>query len=107
MTDDRADAPTGLTPPPAIPASRDQPADPANPDPAADAGRGLVRMTFNLTPRGADALDSACARTKDTKTDTINRALVVYNVVLGLIDRGGGQLSFQRQDGNFETVHLL
>lgn len=105
MTDDHTDAGTRPTPP-TIPASRDKPAESPNDPAAPDTRRGLIRVTFNLTPRGAEALDSACARTRDTKTDTINRALVVYNVVLGLMERGGGQLTFQRQDGSFETVHL-
>ncbi|GIG86106.1 hypothetical protein [Plantactinospora endophytica] len=120
MTDDRADASIQATPVPEIPASRDRSADPPDdtvtvrdgkerggPDPATDAGRGLVRMTFNLTPRAADALDSSCAKTKDTKTDTINRALVVYNVVLDLIEQGGGKLTLQHPDGQTATVHLL
>ncbi|MBE1487348.1 hypothetical protein [Plantactinospora soyae] len=107
MTDDHADAAIRSTSLPEIPAARDRPADPPNSDPATDAGRGLVRMTFNLTPRAADALDSACAKTKDTKTDTINRALVVYNVVLDLIEQGGGKLTLQHPDGRTDTVHLL
>lgn len=72
-----------------------------------EGGRPLVRVTVNLAPRAVEALDLACARTRDTKTDTINRALVVYNVVLGLIDRGGGQLTLQTKDGRTETVHLI
>ncbi|ROO52901.1 hypothetical protein EDC02_7852 [Micromonospora sp. Llam0] len=72
-----------------------------------EVGRGLVRVTVNLTPRAVDALDSACSKTKDTKTDSINRALVVYDVVLELIERGGGHLTFQNKDGHTEIVHLL
>ena len=77
-------------------------------DPAPiEGGRPLVRVTVNLAPRAVEALDLACTRTRDTKTDTINRALVVYNVVLGLIERGGGQLTLQTKDGKTETVHLI
>jgi hypothetical protein len=76
-------------------------------DLAGESARGLVRITVNLTPRAVDALDSACSKTKDTKTDSINRALVVYNVVLELIERGGGHLTFQTKDGRTEIVHLL
>lgn len=93
--------------PPAVPRSRD--ADGAAPagESGTDSGRGLVRVTVNLTPRAVDALEAACARTRDTKTDSINRALVVYNVILELIERGGGRLTFQTRDGNTETLHLL
>lgn len=73
----------------------------------ADSGRTLVKVTVNLTPRAVEALDQACARTKDSKTDTINRALVVYQIVLELMDRGGGQLMFQDREGRTERIHLL
>jgi hypothetical protein len=69
--------------------------------------RSLVKVTVNLNPRAVDALDSACGRTRDTKTDTINRALVVYNLVLGLVERGGGSLAVRDPDGGIERVHLL
>ncbi|WP_416901280.1 hypothetical protein [Micromonospora echinospora] len=67
----------------------------------------LVRLTVNLAPRAVEALDSACVRTKDTKTDTVNRALVVYSVMLEIIERSGGRLTLQTRDGNTETVFLL
>ncbi|WP_326560398.1 hypothetical protein [Micromonospora sp. NBC_01796] len=67
----------------------------------------LVKVTVNLVPRAFDALDAACARTRDTKTDTINRALVVYHLVLDLMERGGGSLSVQHPDGGTERIHLL
>lgn len=72
-----------------------------------DSGRTLVKVTVNLTPRAVEALDQTCARTKDSKTDTINRALVVYQIVLELMDRGGGQLMFQDREGRTERIHLL
>jgi hypothetical protein len=74
---------------------------------AGEVARSLVKVTVNLTPRAVDALDLACARTRDTKTDTINRALVVYNLVLELMERGGGSLTLQDRDGGTERVHLL
>jgi hypothetical protein len=80
-------------------------ADQAGSEGAADA-RPLVRVTVNLTPRAVDSLDQACLRTHDSKTDTINRALVVYNLVLELLERGGGSLQLQTKNG-VEHVHLL
>ncbi|RKR92316.1 hypothetical protein BDK92_6754 [Micromonospora pisi] len=74
---------------------------------AGESSRSLVKVTVNLTPRAVDALELACARTRDTKTDTINRALVVYNLVLELMERGGGSLTLQNSDGGTERVHLL
>jgi hypothetical protein len=72
-----------------------------------DGGRSLVRVTVNLTPRAVDALEAACHRTKDSKTDSINRALMVYNLVLELIEQGGGTLTLQTREGHTERIHLL
>jgi hypothetical protein len=66
-----------------------------------------VKVTVNLAPRAVDALDLACGRTRDSKTDTINRALVVYNLVLELMERDGGSLTLQNRDGGTERVYLL
>ncbi|WP_329104620.1 hypothetical protein OG792_30245 [Micromonospora sp. NBC_01699] len=67
----------------------------------------LTKVTVNLIPRAVDALDSACLRTRGTKTDTINRALVAYNLVLDLIDHGDGSLTLRNPDGSLERVHLI
>lgn len=68
----------------------------------------LVKVTVNLTPRTVDALDLASTRTRDTRTDTVNRALVVYNLVLELMERGGGgHLTVQHRDGGTERIHLI
>ncbi|WP_329102496.1 hypothetical protein OG792_24090 [Micromonospora sp. NBC_01699] len=77
------------------------------PDTTGDGTRSLVKVTVNLAPRAVDALDLACGRTRDTKTDTINRALVAYNLVLELMERGGGSLTLQNPDGRTERIHLL
>lgn len=66
-----------------------------------------MKVTVNLTPRAVEALGLACGRTRDTKTDTINRALVVYIVVLDLLERLGGSLTIYGRDGSTERVHLL
>ncbi|MEV4630516.1 hypothetical protein AB0J90_30070 [Micromonospora sp. NPDC049523] len=78
-----------------------------NPEAGTGTVRALVKVTVNLTPRAVDALDLSCARTRDTKTDTINRALVVYNVVQDLMEHGGGSLTVLRLDGSTERIHLL
>jgi uncharacterized protein (DUF1778 family) len=38
----------------------------------------LTRHVVNLTPNGADALDQAAIVTGDSRTDVINRALMLY-----------------------------
>lgn len=45
-----------------------------------------ARITVNLTPRAVAARDAASTRTGDNLTDTINRALAVYAL---LVDRYG------------------
>lgn len=42
----------------------------------------LVKLTVYLTPEAHAALEEAAQETRDTKTDTINRALRIYNQVL-------------------------
>lgn len=44
----------------------------------------LTRLTVNLTPRAAEALDRTADRLGDTKTDTVNRALQLYALVTGM-----------------------
>jgi hypothetical protein len=67
----------------------------------------LTKVTVNLTPRAVAALGTACDRTKDSKTDTINRALQVYALVLDLMDQGGGYLTVLDRNGDAERIHLL
>lgn len=67
----------------------------------------LTKLTVNLTPRAVAAMASAAERTGDSKTDTINRALIVYDVVLDLMEQGGGKFSIERRDGVRETVRIL
>jgi hypothetical protein len=52
-------------------------------------GRGLERITVNLTPRSSSALDLVVALTGDTKTDTINRAVQIYAYLAEIADSGG------------------
>ena len=65
----------------------------------------LTRITVNLTPRATAALDRRVAA-GDSKTDTINRALRVYDLVQGLIDDGRA-LHLTGPDGTQERIHLL
>ncbi|MBM7083550.1 hypothetical protein [Micromonospora humidisoli] len=94
-------------------ANTEQPRDSQGDHPAGGGGGGggggssLVRVTVNLAPRAVEALDQACEKTRDTKTDTINRALVVYNLVLELLERGGGRLKLETREGQTEIVHIL
>jgi hypothetical protein len=77
------------------------------PDTPAGDGGGLVRITVNLTPKAFGALTRSCEATGDSKTDTINRALLVYDLVRGLADEGGGSITMVNPQGERERLHLL
>ncbi len=52
-------------------------------------GSAGERVTVNLTPRASQALSDVVARTGDTKTDAINRALRIYAYVERVLGDGG------------------
>lgn len=104
--------------PAALKESTDKPAlndppetSPAVPDPPPSApsggAGGLVRVTVNLTPRSADAMEKISTETGLSKTDVINRALQVYQVVEELLDRGGGSILVRHPNGEHERVYIV
>src|SRR5579859_2462023 len=66
--------------------------------PRRGGGRGLERITVNLTPRSSAALVLAVELSGDTKTDTINRALQIY-AYLEQVIRDGGSVHVREQNG--------
>jgi hypothetical protein len=70
-------------------------------------GNQLVRVTVNLTQRAYSALERASDLTGDNRTDTINRALLVYALIQDLTDQGGGTLTIVNQSGEKERIHIL
>ncbi|MEV4626638.1 hypothetical protein AB0J90_10165 [Micromonospora sp. NPDC049523] len=66
-----------------------------------------MRLTVNLTPRAAEALDKASTESGDSKTDTVNRALQVYALIQELSKRGGGSIRVVHPDGEVERVHIV
>lgn len=74
------------------------------------AGRGhgnLERVTVNLTPKSSRALEDSAQRTGDTKTDTINRALQVYEYIEGIITRGGAVYVREDHAGELERLKIF
>ena len=82
------------------------PADTDPPDSSA-GGSGLVRVTVNLLPAAAQALDYLCDDTGYSKTDVINRALQVYEVWQQVASRNHGTVVVMHQDGETERIRLL
>lgn len=68
---------------------------------------GLTKVTVYLTPRAASALEDAARITGDTKTDTINRALGAYNLLMQAWAReGGGAVTFEVTPGEYVRVTI-
>ncbi|MDQ7903461.1 hypothetical protein RB614_02895 [Phytohabitans sp. ZYX-F-186] len=77
------------------------------PTAASGSPGGLVRVTVNLTPKSADALEAISGATGLSKTDVINRSLQVYQLVEELLDRGGGSILIKHPSGELERVYIL
>lgn len=76
---------------------------------AGTAGRGhsmLERVTVNLTPRARTALENTVQRSGDSKTDTINRALQLYNY-LDEVMHSGGAVYVQDPNGKPERLKVF
>lgn len=68
----------------------------------------LTRVNVNLTQRTVAALDSAVAKTGDSRTDTINRAIQVYDLVQDLLRNGDGRsLLIKYPSGESERVFIM
>lgn len=63
----------------------------------------LFKLTVNLTEKSWGAVQAASALLGDSRTDTINRAVVLYSELARL--EPGKSLSYQRRRG--ETVTLM
>lgn len=67
---------------------------------------GLTRITFNAVPRAADALAALSSSTGLSKTDLLNRAVLVLRIVEEWISEPGG-LRIVRADGQVERVYVI
>ena len=65
------------------------------------------RITVNLTPKAVQALETLTTNTGDTKTDTINRALQIYEFLDGVIREGGRVYVRESESETLERVRFL
>jgi hypothetical protein len=65
----------------------------------------LSILRVYLTPGSETALHQAAGRTGDTQTDTLNRALQVYDYLTKAVD-GGGRVIVQWPGRDSEPVNL-
>lgn len=66
----------------------------------------LTRLTVNLIPKAAAALDEAVELSGDSRTDTINRAVQAYAFMLKA-HQGGGFYVRQGPGGELFRVEFL
>jgi hypothetical protein len=66
----------------------------------------LERVTVNLTPRSSRALEQAVSLTGDSKTDTINRAVQLYEYIEQILE-AGGSVYIRAEDGDLERLKVL
>lgn len=71
------------------------------------SGRGLERITVNLTQRSWSALEAAVEITGDTKTDTINRAVQIYAYLEQVIRQRGSVHVRERAGAELERLKIF
>ena len=92
----------------ASPPRRSRSGPPTTPgQPEASTGGSLTRVTANFTPRAMAALERVAAETGDSKTDVLNRAVMVYQTFLELTEQGNGSLQVLYPDGSRERLRFL
>jgi hypothetical protein len=70
-------------------------------------GGSLTRVTANFTPRAMAALEKVAGDTGDSKTDVLNRAVMVYQTFLELMEQGNGTLQVLYPDGSRERIRFM
>ena len=77
---------------------------------SAPMGRGhgqLERVTVNLTPRSSRALNRAVELSGDSKTDAINRAVQLYELVEQVVEAGGSVYMRENEDAELERLRFF
>jgi hypothetical protein len=71
------------------------------------AGGSLTRITANFTSRAAQSIERVADKTGDSKTDILNKAVMVYEVFVNALDRNNGELRVVNPDGTQEVWRLM
>ena len=66
----------------------------------------LTKLTVNLTKRSVIAMEDAAGRSGDTRTDTVNRALQVYQMVMWLTREPGKYMAVDGLVQNGPTYRI-
>jgi anti-sigma regulatory factor (Ser/Thr protein kinase) len=71
------------------------------------AGGSLTRITANFTSRAAQSIERVADKTGDSKTDILNKAVMVYEVFVNALERSNGELRVVNPDGTQEVWRLM
>jgi hypothetical protein len=66
----------------------------------------LTRVTANFIPRSMTALNAASERSGDTRTETLNRSVQLYDLITAHI-ANGGKVLLRDADGETRWMELL
>lgn len=66
----------------------------------------LVKLIVNLVPKANEALNRGASLSGDTRTDTINRALILYTAIQQTINAGGGVLELTDIPARIVTIRV-
>lgn len=75
-------------------------------NPADEKITKLHRLTVNLTERAHEALETTARLTRRSKTDTVNRALIV-NQWLEELTHNGGSIYIEEKPGELQKVKIV
>jgi hypothetical protein len=70
-------------------------------------GGSLTRITANFTSRAAQSIERVADKTGDSKTDILNKAVMVYEVFVNALERSNGELRVVNPDGTQEVWRLM
>jgi len=70
-------------------------------------GGSLTRITANFTSRAAQSIERVADKTGDSKTDILNKAVMVYEVFVNALARNNGELRVVNPDGTQEVWRLM
>jgi hypothetical protein len=74
---------------------------------AGSSGTGLTRTTLNLRRPTIEALDRIAAVTGASRTDNMNTAVLLYDLVIDIMARNGGPFTILMDNGDIERIHIL
>lgn len=69
-----------------------------------NGGDNFVELTVLLTDDAFESLEHASQLTGDTRTDVVNRALIMYAAIQDAAAQGGGGVSFRSRQGEKHRV---